>query len=173
MKWIKKLWKWAYRKWLCLKSWNEPYPNTIGTAASSANTTYVVPDRILDETNRPLSSVGPITEHLSGSTIDISRLPAPLKPWQGPLKSSCDPWFGTDLKLPRVCPLCSGPTVPSKIDDRVVACYACKQVYMTEEAFADPNVQRDITHVYAGISCSGRNDFNDRDDCEDQDEKND
>ena len=80
-----------------------------------------------------------------------------------------DPWFGVDSRLPRVCPLCSGPNTPSHVDDRLVACLNCKQVYMTSEAFDSPDIQRDITHARAGISCKGRNNNND---CENDEEKN-
>jgi len=104
----------------------------------------------------PTLNCGPITEHMTGSLVG--------KPW--PPALGIDIWCGVDPKLPRECPLCGGPNTPSKIDDRMVACFSCKQVYMTSEAFDDPNIQRDITHAQAGIRCSGRNDFNDRDECE-------
>lgn len=131
-----------------------------------------------------LPLAGPITEYLTGIpdrhrcsnqaiNDEMSRQLPPLdfdkiSPVQEPMKwkqiagrswaTLPDPWFGVDPRLPRECPLCGGATVPSKIDDRLVACFVCKQVYMTSEAFDDPNVQRDMIHAKAGISCKGRND---------------
>jgi hypothetical protein len=64
----------------------------------------------------------------------------------------CDPWFGVDESLPRICPRCDGNTTPSKIDDRVVACLSCKRMFMTDDAYGDPNIQRDITHANAGVT---------------------
>jgi hypothetical protein len=63
-----------------------------------------------------------------------------------------DPWFGVDEKLPRTCPNCGSNTVPSKIDDRLVACLNCKLVFATQEAMDDPNIQRDLTHANAGMT---------------------
>lgn len=103
--------------------------------------------------------VGPITEHLRGANIDVGRLPPPLE--------LPNPWLGTDPRLPRECPLCGGPNTPSMIDDRIVACYACGQVYLTAEALNDPNIQRDLTHCKAGISCKNHND------CEEDNDEND
>jgi hypothetical protein len=65
-----------------------------------------------------------------------------------------DPWKSVDSRLPRICPMCKSNTVPSKIDDRMVACLQCTQVFMSQEAYEDPNIQRDITHAQAGISTS-------------------
>lgn len=108
-------------------------------------------------------AVGPITEHYCGNMHDeVSR--------QLPLLSRLglpDPWLGVDSRLPRECPLCGAKTVPSKVDDRMVACYTCKEVFLTAEALDDPNIQRDLTHCKAGISCKNRND------CKEDNDEND
>ena len=113
-----------------------------------------------------LPQCGPITEHMV-PWKRIKNYAAIYEP-----KPKPNPWLGVDERLPRRCPLCNGLCTPSKVDDRMVACFACKEVYMSQEAFADPNIQRDITHAQAGIRCSGRNDFNDRDECEEDDNEN-
>lgn len=68
------------------------------------------------------------------------------------LPTTPDPWRGVDKSLPRTCSTCGVLNVPSKIDDRMVACLRCKRVYMTKEAYDDPNIQRDMIHAQAGIS---------------------
>lgn len=88
----------------------------------------------------------------------------PIKPCVGPTNAEVndiimeclpplplDPWFGVDEGLPRVCPNCDSNTVPSKIDDRVAACLNCKMMFLTEGAYLDPNIQRDIVHTKVGF----------------------
>ena len=58
----------------------------------------------------------------------------------------------SEPELPQSCPKCGGPVTPSKIDDRVVACVPCKLMFLTQAAYDDPNIQRDITHANAGIT---------------------
>jgi len=57
-----------------------------------------------------------------------------------------------ESELPQECPSCGGPVTPSKIDDRVAACLPCKLMFITQGAYDDPNIQRDITHTNAGVT---------------------
>lgn len=114
---------------------------------------------------------GAHTLHESRLCAACDTLNPASNPWPGPLitPSRSDnkvdfSWLGVDPRLPRECGLCGNPTTPSKIDDRMVACYGCTLVFMTEECHDDPNIQRDLTHCRAGISCKNRND------CEDNNE---
>ena len=156
MKLLKKLWRWLRpKKQLTLDDITGP----------EGARKPIIGDRINSGVMyRPGPVAGPITEHLT-------------RKWEPLITPARDDnkvdftWLGTDPRLPRLpreCPICGGPTNPSKIDDRMVACFACKQVYMTTEAFDDPNIQRDMTHAQNGISCKYSNDNNDCDECKEK-----
>lgn len=45
-----------------------------------------------------------------------------------------------------------------RTNDCMVACLICKQVYLTEEAWEDPSIQKNITCCKNGFSCKHNND---------------
>lgn len=84
---------------------------------------------------------------------EFAEMPKPedystMQELYGPKKNTNHP----DPRLPKNCPKCGRFVEQSKIDDRVAGCRNCNMVFVTKEAYDDPNFQRDITHANLGIT---------------------